>query len=124
MAFTFDASLSEARDRVRLRLGDTVDDGHELEDETIDSVLARHDEREGTAVLAEALAARYARMASDWTDGDAREAYTKRAEQMSEIAKAVRNGPNVDQPVNLDLTLGPGATGRLSSPDLTQFRTD
>lgn len=124
MAFTFDASLPTARDRIRLRLGDDVDAGHQLEDETIDAVLSRHDEKEGTAVLAEVLAAKFSRKASEWTDGDAKESFTRRADQLYQLAKQIRNGPNVDQPVNLDQTVGPAAAGRLSSPDLSDYRTD
>ncbi|HEY0003728.1 MAG TPA: hypothetical protein VGB17_02870 [Pyrinomonadaceae bacterium] len=61
MSFSFDDSLSSALSRIRFDLGDTVEDGHLLEDETIDGVLARfgNDERRAKIELAKGLIARF-----------------------------------------------------------------
>ncbi len=40
MAYSFDTSLSEDKDKVRFNIGDTSDDGHYLENETIQALIA------------------------------------------------------------------------------------
>lgn len=60
--FSFDASLSTARDRVRFFLGDTINAGHLVENETIEAVLVGEpEERNAAAQIALSLAASYAR---------------------------------------------------------------
>jgi len=61
MAFTYDETLSTARDRVRFALGDTNEATPLLTDETIDARLAISTEAETVAFLASGLAVQLGR---------------------------------------------------------------
>lgn len=50
MAFTFDPAITEQRDLVRLHIGDTDEEGHFIEDETIEYLLEQG--TLGSAVIA------------------------------------------------------------------------
>ena len=69
MTFSFDADLSEASYRVRQMLGDTVDAGHVVEDETIAYYLTTLSELATAARLARDLSAKYARQVDSDVDG-------------------------------------------------------
>lgn len=62
MSFTFEADLSDEVSQVRQLLGDTVDTGHRVEDETIDAYLPQKGVISTASQLAYDLAARYAVM--------------------------------------------------------------
>lgn len=63
MTWSFNPALPSALDRVRLKIGDIDADYHEVEDETITAVLTEQaqDVLRAALVLAEALAAKYAK---------------------------------------------------------------
>lgn len=71
MAATYDNTLPTAKDRMRFALGDTNVAAPLEQDETYAAALAQNGEKLGQAVMAEALAARYAqRPDSLSSDGD------------------------------------------------------
>lgn len=68
MSFTFSSSLSTDISKVRQLLGDTVDTGHRIEDETITAYLTRKGVLMTAAQCAYDLAARYAIMVDSEVD--------------------------------------------------------
>lgn len=78
MSFSFSADLSDAISRVRQYLGDTVDAGHEVENETITAYLtAGRSELAAAAQLARDLASKYVKQIDSTVDGA-----TQRASQI------------------------------------------
>lgn len=65
MAATFDPTLSQKRDHVRLHLGDTDVANALLQDETIDGKLSEFGYVEALAQLAESLIAQYGQYPSE-----------------------------------------------------------
>jgi len=124
---SFDPNLSTAKDRARLRLGDTANtaaDPELLADATIEATIDRFGEKEGTAILAESLGALFYRRAETYEEADVKKIWRDRAKGMFDLAKAIRTGPNIDEPYNLDDSLGPSSAGKLADPDLSEYRTD
>lgn len=60
MAWTYDASLPSAKDRVRLALGDTNTANQLRSDETINALITAYGEAAAAAQLADGLAAQFA----------------------------------------------------------------
>ena len=56
MSFSFDPALERALDRVRFALGDTIEDGRLVEDETIQAAITARGEEAAIAYLAQGLA--------------------------------------------------------------------
>lgn len=88
MAFNFDINLATARDRVRLKIGDTKVADPILQDETIDALLVTH----GNDVTRTAISAARAALAfmADKTDRTAvgqTSSRSQRFEQMKEVLK-------------------------------------
>jgi len=89
MSWTYDTSLPNDRDRVRLLIGDTLTQDQQLSDEELDAMLEIYGATISTAIAAcRALAAKYARYADKWV-GDLKilasqksRAYFKLAEEL------------------------------------------
>lgn len=125
MSATFDTALSTAKDRARLRLGliDVATDPV-LQDDTIEAAIDLYGEKEGTAILAQSVASVFYQRAETYDEADVKKVWRDRAKGMMDIAKAVRNGPNPEEPVNLDTTAGPAAAMQMARPDLSEYKTD
>lgn len=65
MAFTFNASLSTTRDRLRLAIGDTDSNIPEFQDETLDVFLAEKSFYQAMISCFDILIAKYSRYASE-----------------------------------------------------------
>lgn len=120
MGFSFDSTLARARDEVRLKLGDTTDKGHVLEDESIDALLARYSFLEACAQAAEAASAAFARKAEDTKEGDEARSYRGRAKHFLALAAQFRQQDAAPPPAP---QLAGSASGCLDAPDLTDYRT-
>ena len=69
MSWTYDPAMASDRDKVRFRLGDTVEAGALLQDEEIDGLLADAGSvTNATIAGADALAMRFASLAQSKTD--------------------------------------------------------
>ena len=69
MSWTYDPAMASDRDKVRFRLGDTVEAGALLQDEEIDVLLADAGSvTNATIAGADALAMRFASLAQSKTD--------------------------------------------------------
>lgn len=92
MTWTFDPALSTARDKVRLALGDTDTNDQQIPDESIAAMLAAYGDDVGAAsvALAESLAAKYARLASDISVDGASFDYSALVENYRQIATRLR----------------------------------
>lgn len=65
MAFTFDASLSTQRDRLRLSIGDTDSSIPEFQDETLDALLSGKTLYQAMVSCFDILIAKYSRYATE-----------------------------------------------------------
>jgi hypothetical protein len=93
MAATFDTALPTARDRMRYAVGDTDVAAAPLEqDETYDAVLALYGESLGTAVIAEALASRFAKEPDSISDDTGSVRWSERVKTWIAVANRYRAG--------------------------------
>lgn len=96
MTFTYTAGTANDLTRIRLRIGDTdssVAAQLRLEDEEIaDLLITEGSFRRSAAAAAEALAAKYARKATEKSVGSASVSYSERFKQLMDLAKALRSG--------------------------------
>ncbi len=93
MAATFDQALPTAKDRVRRALGDADITDAIRQDEEYAAQLARTtDERETIAIMAEGLAAEYARKPDSLSDADGSISWRERVKTWLELAKRMRDG--------------------------------
>ena len=111
MTFSFDASLSTDRDKVRFFIGDTVDSGHLVENETIATLLTVQPNPVRVAItIARSLAATFARKA-DKQIGKTRIDSSKIAESFLAIAETLEAMGDVD---GAGMTAAPLRTGGIS----------
>ena len=68
MSWTYDPAMASDRDKVRFRLGDTVEAAPLLQDEEIDVLLEGSDVISATIACAESLAMHFASLAQSKTD--------------------------------------------------------
>lgn len=118
MASTYTAGLTD-KDRVRTHLADNVAGKMILTDEEIIDLLNSYGFVEGSAKSAEAIAAYYFRLATEWKEDDVSEDYSLRAKGYMEIAAETRKSgqaPNGGGPRR-------GAVLSMTSPDLTNYRS-
>lgn len=88
--FTYDSSLSTARDRIRLAVGDTDATNPLRWDETIDALLTLHGEATATALIARSLANQYAQEPSNTTlPGGLTVSYSDRVKSWLSLAGAI-----------------------------------
>lgn len=96
MTFSYSPELTEAKDRVRFRIGDTdssAASGERLENEEIEATLnAQPSLSEAMAQCAEALAAKYFRHATQKQVASLKVVYEKRVEHLLDLAKRLRSG--------------------------------
>ena len=92
MTWTYDPSMATAKDRVRFRLGDTIEADPLLQDEEIAYLIADGGSVGSvTIACADALAARFARMAQSVTDDIGQSVnYGDRAKQFATLATRLR----------------------------------
>ena len=92
MSFDYSGQpLTKITDEVRLLVGDTVDEGHQLEDQEITYALDKESNRahHAAARLADALSAKYAKQASVRT-GTITTGYGSLAKHFSDLAMRLR----------------------------------
>lgn len=112
MATTYDPTLPDPKDHVRLVLGDTGVDGNSwlLTDEEIAATLIRLPYNETCATLAEGLAARFAQFPDEEdTVSGAKLKWSERVKTWLEIAKRMRAeaaNPTADAPKRTMARLG------------------
>lgn len=83
------------RDKVRFLVGDTDFEDQQIQDEEIGFALDQEGNyRSAAAVIAESLAAKYARLV-DKSVGDLSISYSQRATQFAEVAKKLRSGASI-----------------------------
>lgn len=126
MAATFDATLSTAKDRARMLLGDVPDNGASgtvsspmLQDETIEAMLEAHPYNEAVRQLAMGLLSRFSGEPDKYEEGNGlRLEWKSRLEGWKAILKELK----VTAP---PATFRSGiAIGQLSAPDMTEMRSD
>jgi hypothetical protein len=104
MSWTFDPSLSLARDNVRMLVGDVLADDPQIQDETIDAILnANPDPYEAAAILAFNLAAQFTRYLTFAAEG-VRYELSQRVKQYRELGMMLR----------AQAVMAPGGLGSLS----------
>lgn len=92
MSFSFSTSLTTALDRVRFALGDIVELGHRIEDETITAVLVRQPiETYAAAACAQAIAGTLAAKV-DKSIGATSITLSQQMAHYMELAKTLREG--------------------------------
>lgn len=105
MVATFDLNLPTARDRMRFALGDTNVAAALEQDETYAATLTLHGEPLGTAVMAEALAARFAQEPdSVGIDGALSVSWRDRVKTWLALAQRIRT----------ELVVGSGIAGAIA----------
>ena len=92
MSWTYDPTMASDRDKVRFRLGDTVEAGALLQDEEIDVLLADAGSvTNATIAGADALAMRFASLAQSMTDDIGQSVnYGDRAARYRDLANRLR----------------------------------
>jgi len=123
---TFDASLVDAKDRVRLLLGDVPDGAVSgevadamLQDETIDAMLGKYSYNEACRHLAISLISRFSAEPDKYEEGNG-----KRLEWRSRLDgwKAIlREVKTVESPTRNRSGI---SVGKLTNPAMTNMRTD
>lgn len=102
MAWSYSASLNTPISRVRQLIGDTVDLGHLIEDETVTYYLTQAwalNERYVAAQCAQDIAARFARQADEVTVDHQQSQFRERSKRFLELAKTLRDqAAGQDQP--------------------------
>ncbi|OJW05789.1 MAG: hypothetical protein BGO39_05015 [Chloroflexi bacterium 54-19] len=90
MGATYDSQLPTAKDRMRHSLGDIDMTAPLRDDETYAAILTKYGETEGTAVMAEALAAEYAQQPDQVTDDGTTVTWRDRVKTWLELAARLR----------------------------------
>jgi hypothetical protein len=89
MSWSYDTTLSTAKDRVRLLLGDTVMSDPQFSNEELEALLTIHGSDRRTAIVAaRALSAKYARQADKWV-GDLKILASQKARAYRELAETL-----------------------------------
>jgi hypothetical protein len=89
MAWTYNSSLVEPKDMVRLLIGDTTVSDPQLTDEEIEALLVVHGSTTSTAIIAaRTLSAKYSRQADKWV-GDLKILASQRARAYRELATSL-----------------------------------
>jgi hypothetical protein len=117
MAKTYTPGSGTAKDRARLRLGDTTAP-MVLDDAEIEDLLTTYGFQEGSAQCAEALGAYWASRAEEWTEGDQKEDFGNRSKKYFDIANQIRA---VQQSPVAPKRTG-SAVGDSTRPSLTGYR--
>jgi hypothetical protein len=89
MSWSYDATLSTAKDRVRLLLGDTDVSDPQFSNEELVALLTVHGSELRTAIVgARALSAKYSRQADKWV-GDLKILASQKARAYRELAETL-----------------------------------
>ena len=126
MTATYDASLTELKDYIRLALGDTAVATALLADETIEAMLAAHPYGEALAQLAEGLIAEYGQRPDEYSEsGGVRLTWGERIEAWRRIADDARAG-KIEPPTSTRLARPGMAVQELTKQAMTTrtARTD
>lgn len=92
MSFTFHEELGDDISVVRMLIGDTVDSGHKVEDESIEWALGQEGNvYESAALVAETLSSKFAAEASSITLGETNVSQAGLATTYSEMAARLRS---------------------------------
>jgi hypothetical protein len=124
MGFSFSMDLGDAVSRVRMHIGDATDAGHDIEDETIEALIAAgKTELQAAAQLARSLASKYARQIDSGVDG----AYQRNAQVFAHF-QALAN--DLDRQARAE-TVADGSSGfsgvqafGVTSTEVTDARAD
>lgn len=92
MAATFVNTLPTAKDRMRFALGDVAVAAPLEQDETYAATLTLYGEELGTAVMAEALASRYAQKPDSLSDDSGSISWRERVKTWLALATRIRAG--------------------------------
>lgn len=95
MTFTYDPELATSKDKVRFRIGDTDSSfaaQQRLEDEEIEATVADTTFPEAMARCAEALAAKFMRMADSKQAASLKVSYASRVQNLIDLAARIRSG--------------------------------
>ena len=123
MTFSFDAALTEPADLVRFHIGDTNDDGHFLEDETISALITSYGADEAVIQAIKFIISQLSKpnFKLDWLSVTGMEEARKGYQELLEAKKAELGVQDVTLGVTIEQAY---RTDSSQDPDDTTYHTE